>query len=200
MARLRKNLHQWAANDDVVALVQRFPGYVLEIENRHLDLVHFTELAGESRKAWPSDPLTAAAYARQALALWRGSPFSGHPLGPLGEMARVRLEEIRLNTLEILMDSYLELGQHRQYVGDLKQLVVAHPFHERFHEQLMIALYRSGRQGEALKIFKQSRRRLREEAGVEPSPQLHHRVTQILHHDPALWQTCDGWRVNRASG
>ena len=191
VSRLRKTLTGWAP----VGLSTQYPGYVLTIDESSLDITRFTHLAEACRRHWPADPVAVVEHARQALALWLGSPFPGHQLGALGQMAKVRLEETRLATLEMLMDASLELGQHRQSVGELRQLVVAHPFQEKFYEQLMLALYRSGRQGEALAAFEQARSRLSESLGVDPSPRLHQRMTQILRHDPALWSPCDEHRL-----
>jgi DNA-binding SARP family transcriptional activator len=194
IARLRKVVHAWSARDGAdIALIARYPGYVLLIDDDILDMTHFIRLAAQSRAAWPTDPLMASEYARKALAYFRGKPFAGHDLGPLGQAARVRMEEIRLTTRETLIDSSLELGFHRQLICECEELLIAYPLHERFYEQLMVALYRSGRQGEALALFGQARLRLREDLGVEPSPHLHHRMTQILHHDAGLWERCDSW-------
>lgn len=194
MARLRKDLHEWSALDGAdIALIARYPGYALLIDDDLVDMTHFKKLAAQSRAAWPADPLMASEYARKALAYFRGKPFAGHELGPLGQVARVRMEEIWLTTRETLIDASLELGLHRQLVYELEELLIAYPLHERFYEQLMVALYRSGRQGEALAFFRQARLRLREDLGVEPSPHLHHRMTQILHHDAGLWERCDSW-------
>jgi DNA-binding SARP family transcriptional activator len=201
MARLRKTLAGWAAADgDRVALMSRFPGYVLLIDDAAIDMSVFTRLAAQCRAAWPTDPPAASEYARKALACFHGTPFSGHNLGPLGQIARVRMEEAWLTTRETLTDASLELGLHRQCIGELEELVIAYPLYERFHEQLMVALYRCGRQAEALDVFRRARQRLHDDLGVEPSPHLHHRATQILRHDPGLWARCDSWQSDSLAG
>ncbi|MBP2479216.1 DNA-binding SARP family transcriptional activator [Crossiella equi] len=185
IARIRKDLAAWLP-EERVRIDWSHPGYVLRAPAERVDLCAFSTFAAGCAEAWPTDPARAAECGRQALALWRGAPFSGHDLGPTGRIARVRLEETRLATLETVMDARLELGLHRQQVGELKELVAANPYRERFHEQLIIALYRSQRQGEALEVYHSARLFLSEELGVEPSPQLRRTAAQVLRHDPAL--------------
>jgi DNA-binding SARP family transcriptional activator len=191
VARLRRDLNSWLGTCDV-HVDWRYPGYVLRIDEAEVDLCAFTRLVADCQNAWPADPLRCAEYGGRALALWRGVPFAGHELGPVGRIARVRLEEARLATLEIVLDARLALGLHRQQIAELRELVATNPFMERFHEQLILALYRSGRLGAALDAYHSARRTLRKDLGVEPSPQLSQRAAQVLRHDPDLWRLSDG--------
>ncbi len=192
VTRLRRDVTAWSVGR--VQVVHRHPGYVLVMDESCLDITEFTRLADATRRAWATDPQECVKLARRALALWQGIPFSGHPLGRLGTMARVRLEEAHLATLEFLMDAGLELGLHRQLVGELRELAVAHPFREQFYGQLILALYRCGRQREALEAFQLARRILNDELGVAPSPPLCDTFVRVLRQDPDLWHGAAGRR------
>ncbi|GAA1414984.1 BTAD domain-containing putative transcriptional regulator [Catellatospora coxensis] len=185
VARLRKDLASHLSGVEA-RIDWRHPGYVLHTDRAEVDICVFSDLAGDCAEAWPRNPLRAIESGRQALALWRGIPFAGHELGTLGRITRARLEETHLATLETVMDAKLELGLHRQLIGELRELVLAHPFYERFHVQLMIALYRCQRQSEALDAYHSVRRLLQSELGVEPSPQLRETATRVLRQDPVL--------------
>ena len=128
----------------------------------------------------------AAQLLADALAVWRGSVLDD--LGP-PEFAHTdvaRLEELRLTALDLRIDADLALGRHHSVIGELERLVVAHPFHERLHCQLMLALYRSGRQADALAVSSSVRQHLADELGIDPGPALRDMETAILRHDPAL--------------
>jgi len=185
VGRLRKDLAAWLPGGDV-RIDWCHPGYVLRVDESEVDLRIFGRHAADCAEAWPSDPHRAIESGRLALELWRGSPFSGHDLGPVGHRARVRLQETWLEVVETVMDARLQLGLHRHQVGELRELVAAYPFRERFYDQLMVALYRCQRQAEALEVYQSARKLLLRELGVEPAPQLSRRAAQVLRHDPAL--------------
>jgi DNA-binding SARP family transcriptional activator len=164
-------------------LVTRSPGYVLRVEPAELDLAVFERLRREARGARPE---TAAATLREALALWRGPALADLAYEPFAQAEIARLEELRLATLEERVDADLAAGQHADLVGELRALIAAQPLRERFRAQLMLALYRSARQAEALEVYQQARRELLDELGLEPGEALKRLERAILEQDPAL--------------
>ncbi|CAL9475556.1 BTAD domain-containing putative transcriptional regulator [Streptomyces sp. enrichment culture] len=151
-----------------------------------LDVVAAQDLATEAEKARHSGDLgEARALLGRALALWDGEPLAGVP-GPYAEAQRVRLEEWRLGLLESRLDMDLEQGCHAESVSELTALTAAHPLRERLRELLMLALYRSGRQAEALAVYADTRRLLADELGVDPGPGLRELQDRILRADPGL--------------
>jgi DNA-binding SARP family transcriptional activator len=165
------------------ALATQAPGYRLHIEPGDLDLLEFQGLTAEARAAPPE---RAAELRRQALDLWRGPPLADVELAGPARYEVGRLSEQHLATQIELLEAELELGRHAQLVGELELLVAAHPYQERLRELLMLALYRSGRQAEALAAYQTVRRVLREEVGLEPGQALRDLETAILRHDAAL--------------
>ena len=123
---------------------------------------------------------------REALALWRGPPLADLAYEPFAHVEIARLDELRTTAHEELVDAELELGHHAQVVGELEALVAENPWRERLRGQLMLALYRSGRQAEALQAYAQARETLIEELGIEPSEELQRLEQSILRHDPEL--------------
>jgi DNA-binding SARP family transcriptional activator len=165
------------------ALVTRSPGYVLRVEPGEFDLRRFEELVGQAQAA---DPRTASTALREALALWRGSPLADFAYEPFAQAEIVRLEELRLAALEDRIDADLARGLHAVLVSELEGLLAEHPLCERLRGQLMLALYRSGRQAEALEVFQAGRRLLDDELGLEPSESLKRLQKAILDHDASL--------------
>ncbi|MEU6088987.1 BTAD domain-containing putative transcriptional regulator [Streptomyces sp. NPDC047085] len=179
-SRLRKVL-------DPGVLVSESGGYAVRAPAEGaLDLAVAQELAGEAEKArGAGDLCRARSLLSEALDLWDGEPLAGVP-GPYAEAQRVRLEEWRLQLLESRLDMDLEQGCHAEAVSELTALTAAHPLRERLRELLMLALYRSGRQAEALAVYADTRRLLAEELGVDPRPGLRELQQRILQADPAL--------------
>jgi YVTN family beta-propeller protein len=168
-------------------LVTRGHGYLLQPELGQVDLDRFEALAAEGRQALgEGDARRAGDRLREALALWRGPPLADFAYEPFAQAATARLEEERLTALEDRIDADLELGRHAALVGELEALVREHPLRERLHAQLMLGLYRSGRQADALEHYQRARRRLIDELGIEPAPELQGLERAILNHDPAL--------------
>jgi DNA-binding SARP family transcriptional activator len=165
------------------ALATRSPGYVLRVGAGDFDLARFEHLVGEARGAAPA---VAAAKLREALALWRGTALADLAHEEFAAAEVGRLEELRVVALEERVEADLALGLHRELVADLEVLAAAHPYRERLHGQLMLALYRSGRQTDALERFQELRRLLDDELGLEPGEQLKQLQKAILAHDPAL--------------
>ncbi|MFI2760089.1 AfsR/SARP family transcriptional regulator [Streptomyces echinatus] len=179
-SRLRKVL-------DPGVLVSESGGYAVRSSGEGaLDLVVAQDLAAEAEKARGTGDLgRARSLLNEALALWDGEPLAGVP-GPYAEAQRARLEEWRLGLLESRLDLDLEQGCHADAVSELTALTAAHPLRERLRELLMLALYRSGRQAEALAVYADTRRLLAEELGVDPRPGLSELQQRILQADPAL--------------
>jgi hypothetical protein len=123
---------------------------------------------------------------REALEVWRGTALADFVYEPFAQVEIERLEELRIAVLSERIDADLALGRHLDLVGELEALVQQHPLHERLREQLMVALYRSGLQAEALELYQDTRRALVGELGLEPGPELQRLERAILTHDPAL--------------
>ena len=162
-------------------LVTRAPGYLLRLTDAELDLARFERLTAAAGEAPPAE---AARLLREALGLWRGPPLAD-AAGFL-DPERARLEELRLAALEALAEAELAGGNAAAVVGELESLVAQHPFHERLRAQLILALYRSGRQADALAAYREARRLLADELGLEPGPELQRLERAILVQDPAL--------------
>ncbi len=180
VARLRKALPSGT-------LRTRPPGYVVEVEADRLDLVRFERALAEGRRALGDGrPMHAASTLREALDLWRGQALTEFASEPFAVAEAARLEELRMLALEERIEADLALGSHSDLVGELDALVERHPFRERFRRQLMLALYRSGRQAEALTAYRDARRYFVDELGIEPSRSLHDLESAILRQDTTL--------------
>ena len=190
VSHLRHRLAGIGAQD---ALVTRQAGYGLFVRPDQVDAAQFEHLLGLGREAVDvGEPERAAGLLVEALSLWRGSVLDD--LGPpeFANTEAARLEELRLVALGHRIDADLALGKHHAVIAELERLVVAHPFREPLHSQLMLALYRSGRQADALAVSASVRRQLAEELGVDPGPALRELETAILRHDPALLLAGEG--------
>ena len=182
MSRLRRALS--AAGD---RLITRPPGYVLELNVDELDADRFEHLYKAGRAALDAGrPEDAVAALTKALALWRGPPLADFTYEPFAQGAIARLDELRLGAREELIEAQLAAGRHEQVVSELEFLIREHPFRERPRGQLMLALYRCGRQAQALEAFQDARRTLIEELAVEPGDFLRELEQAILRQDPAL--------------
>jgi len=159
------------------------PGYVIHLAPEQLDLHRFEQLTEEARRA---EARLAADRLREALALWRGEALADLAFEPFARSAIDRLEEIRLAALERRIEADLALGRHAEATAELEELVAEHPLRERLRGQLMLALYRSGRQAEALDVYRQARTTLVEEFGLEPSAGLRELERAVLAQDRAL--------------
>jgi DNA-binding SARP family transcriptional activator len=164
VSQLRKALGEAGA-----LVVTRPPGYVLQLDAEQVDLARFERLVDEADAAPPS---LAASKLREALALWRGPALADLAFESFAQPAIARLEELRLGAVEKRIDADLALGRHGELVGELEALAAEHPVRERVRAQLMLALYRCGRQADALAVYQSARRELVEELGIEPSPSL----------------------------
>ena len=168
-------------------LVTRAPGYVLRTEGVVVDATRFEQLAGDGRRALDDGSADEAARVfDEALALWRGPALAEFAYDDFAQAEIHRLGELRLSVTEDRVDALLRLGRHGELVGQLDSLVAAHPLRERLRGQWMLALYRSGRQAEALQAYRDGRRLLGSELGLEPGPELQRLERAILAQDPAL--------------
>jgi DNA-binding SARP family transcriptional activator len=182
-AALRVRISQLRKTIGADAIVTRPPGYVLRVGPDDVDLARFERLVANADGV---EPGVAAARLREALALWRGPPLADVAYEPFAQMAIARLEELRLVALERRIDADLALGRHAELVPELQALVAEHPLREGTQARLMVALYRTGRQAEALAAYREARRLLVEELGIEPSTALQELERAILRHDAAL--------------
>ena len=167
-------------------LVSSGAGYVLHLVPGQPDAVAFEQDLGRARQLRKTGDLTGAVTSlNSALSLWRGIAFAGVP-GPFAETERVRLGELRSSAAEERADVLLSLGRHEEVVPDLTAMVAEHALRERMRGLLMIALYRSGRHAEALRVFAEGRRVLADELGIDPGADLSRIHQQVLTADPAL--------------
>jgi DNA-binding SARP family transcriptional activator len=164
------------------AIATRSPGYLIHVEEGQLDLDRFERLIGAART---EESAAAAETLRDALALWRGPPLADVD-DAVARPERGRLEEQRLSALEQRIEADLALGRHALLVPELDGLVREHPLRERVRGQLMLTLYRCGRQADALEVYRSGRRLLDEELGLQPNDELQHLERAILNHDPSL--------------
>ena len=168
-------------------VVTRAPGYSLQVEPGQVDLERFQRLAAEGREALAAaESERAAARLGEALALWRGAPLAEFAYAEFAQREIARLEELRLGVLEDRIQADLECGRHAELIAELERLVAEEPLRERPRAQLMLALYRSGRQAEALEAYRDARRTLTEELGIEPGRELKEIEARILEQDPSL--------------
>jgi len=159
------------------------PGYLVRVGRDELDLSRFERLVEESEG---TSPQRAASLLREALALWRGAALGDLADEPFAQPEIQRLEELRLGAFERRIEADLSLGRHGDVVAELEGLTRRHPLRERLCAQLMRALYGSGRQAEALEVYRQTRSLLVDELGIEPSPALQELEQAILRHDASL--------------
>jgi YVTN family beta-propeller protein len=176
VSRLRKALGE-------NAIVTRPPGYLLDATPEQVDVGRFERLVEEAKREAPA---AAAATFRHALGLWRGSALADLAEEPFARAEIARLDEQRLAALENRIDADLALGRHSSVVAELEGLVRTHPYRERLRGQLMLALYRSGRQADALDAYRDARTALAEQLGLEPGHDLKDLERRILSQDPSL--------------
>lgn len=181
VSRLRQALEQAG---DRQPLATRPGAYLLRVGADELDVHRFECLARQGRQALAAnEPQQAVDRFREALALWRGAPLADLRYEPLAQSEITRLEELRAGVIEVRIDADLALGRHAEVVTELESLAAAHPLRERLHQQLMIALYRCGRQAAALAAYQSARRVLVAELGIEPSPALQRLQRAVLAQD-----------------
>ena len=184
LSELRKTLRSAGEGD---RLVTRPPGYMLRAAEFEVDALRFERLAAEGSAALAAgDAVTATQRLDEALGLWRGPALAGLDGAPFARSEADRLREERLAALEARADALLACGRHRDLVAELEGLTTAHPLRERFWLQRMLALYRSGRQADALRAYHDLRTTLVGELGIEPGPELRQLHARILNQDFGL--------------
>ncbi|CAL9618335.1 BTAD domain-containing putative transcriptional regulator [Streptomyces sp. enrichment culture] len=196
VSQLRKVLGEGGSDERAGALLTRAPGYLLEVPEQEFDLPRFERLRTQGRTTLQErDYVHASWLLHEALALWTGPALSGIPHGVRLESAAIRLDELRMDVLEQRILADLRLGRHQELAGELLALANEHPLRESVHGHLMVALYRTGRGSDALRVYGRLRHSLVEELGVEPGPALARLHERVLRRDPAL-----DWRPDREGG
>jgi SARP family transcriptional regulator, regulator of embCAB operon len=191
VSRLRRRLAALEPDRNDSRLITVPPGYQLSIDDDELDAAIFKRRIRQIQNDTAMPASDVADTIRQALSLWRGPAFGGQVRGALGQSLVARYEQARLSALGRLYDSELKLGRDMEIVAELSELVELEPLNERFCEQLMIALYRSGRQADALAAYRRLRTRMDNELGVEPSPAIRKFEVAVLAHDPKIGPRAD---------
>jgi DNA-binding SARP family transcriptional activator len=191
LSRVRRFLVQVGLDAD---LLQSTAGrYVLNVPRDNVDALRFRALVRQADRLLETDAAVALSTYEAALGLWFGSSLADIADLTAVRAERARLDELRLGALESMADAQLRLGYAHHVVTDLRYLVEIHPDRERMSQLLMVALYRTGQQTEALNVFDRIRARLQGEFGVDPSHPLRHTQHAILVHDPRLALSAPGW-------
>ena len=191
VSRLRKSLTDGEDGREQI-LTSEGTGYVLRVAPDQFDLLKFEELLGEADAALArNDAGSASASLAVALALWRGHALEDFTYEAFAQPAIARLEELRLMARERRIEAELALGRHEEVIVELEALVAEHPLREQLRQQLMVALYRSGRQADALATYKSARETLADELGIDPSPALREFERAVLRQDPTLAFTAE---------
>jgi len=164
-------------------VVTKSPGYLLRLDGDELDTALVSELVATARTAEAEARVQSL---REAEALWHGTPLADFAFDSFAQPAIARLEELRLNVTEERIEAELELGRHADAIGELEALLAEHPLRERLRSLLMLALYRSGRQADALQVYQDGRRALIEQLGIDPSPALQRLHGAILRQERSL--------------
>lgn len=185
VSRLRRRLLS-VADDRPARLTVQPGGYRLQVDEDNLDASVFMRRFTSARVLAATDPAAAVSAFQSALSLWRGAAFGNVAGGPLCRSAAARYDAARLIGLEAMFDLELQSGRHVDIIPALSELVESPMLNERFCEQLMVALYRSGLQTEALATYRRMRHRLDNELGVQPTHTLRNHEKAILAHDPSL--------------
>jgi DNA-binding SARP family transcriptional activator/class 3 adenylate cyclase/tetratricopeptide (TPR) repeat protein len=168
-------------------LLTRDPGYLLQVDPDQIDLHRFRRMVDEGRAALEGgEPWTAARLLHEAVALWRGPVLADVVVAGASWPELAGIDELEISAIEARIEADLVAGRHAELIGELEALIRLHPLREHLHGQMMLALYRSGRQADALGAYRHARRTLVEELGIEPSVRLQRLEQAILAQDPAL--------------
>jgi DNA-binding SARP family transcriptional activator len=200
--RLRRALARIAPDADPAAIVRtRSCGYALVLDPEAIDAVRFARLVARGlRELDGAEPRRAAGTLRSALALWRGEPYADYAYEPFVAAEARRLDELRRCAIEARVEAQLALGAHATVAAELERLVAREPLRERLHALFMVALYRCGRQGEALAAYRAARAALVDALGIEPGPELRRLQRAILEQSAWLEPGAGVAEVLRATG
>lgn len=187
VSRLRRSMCRILGKEFTQAcLVTRPSGYSLHVDDEDVDVTHFEHLTSVARAKIHSEPAEALKLLGKALSLWEGPALQGVADGPICSSSALHYDESRLAAIEDRLSASIAAGMHGEVIGELRKLSAIHPSRERLAEMLMLSLYRTGRQAEAVEVYQRSRKRLVEEFGIEPSHNLKVRIHAILKQDPML--------------
>lgn len=185
VARLRRIIDTHTGRDNLREVIRTSSfGYMLSLPEDDIDASLFCSLTRQAAGLHRTAPARAVQLLTEALALWRGAALLDTGQGLISRMAYTRLTETRLTAYEYLFDAALRLDRHREIISELHPLHAHYPLRERFAEQLITALYRSGRQAEALDVYHRTRRRLADSLGLEPGESLRAQFEKVLRREP----------------
>src|SRR5215211_2943882 len=182
VSRLRKALVDGRAEAEIIT---RGRGYELRLPEGSVDALRFEHLVQEAARA-SATAAGANGLAGAALELWRGAPLADVASEPFAAPEIGRLEELHMRAIELAIDAELAAGHHDEVIAQLEEMIAGEPLRERLHAQRMLALYRAGRQADALEAYREARTTLTEEIGVEPGPELQRLQAAVLAQDPSL--------------
>lgn len=186
VSRLRRQLAAMEPAPHRSRVVTHVSGYELIVDDEELDAARFVTGVDEIRRASPEDSADAASRLRELLGYWRGQAFERLDRGPVCQAAAARYEEHRIAAYQLLFDHELRNHNYSRIIPELRDLLTQYEFHETFYQQLMIALYQSGRLSDALSVYRDLSRRLAEEFGIDPSPTMREYEQAVLAHDPLI--------------
>lgn len=186
ISRLRRRLATLQPGHDESKIVTHVSGYELTVADDELDATSFIKGVETIRNYANADPREQVSELRSLLKLWRGQAFGNQKRGPIVRSAAARYEEHRITAYNLLFERELQSGNHAKIIPELRELTVKYEFHEKFQQQLMIALYRSGRQADALSVYRELRRHLSDQLGLDPSPVMQQYEQAVLQHNTSI--------------
>lgn len=186
VSRLRRRLGAIVPGTDDSPIITHVSGYEILARDDELDATTFTTGLEELRCANGIDSADLAGRLRCLLRLWRGQAFGGQDCGPILRAAAARYEEHRIAAYQLLFEHELRNGNHEKIIPELREMVTNYEFHEKFRQQLMVAYYRSGRQADALNVYRELGRRLSDQLGLDPSPAMRQLEQAVLAHNSSI--------------
>jgi SARP family transcriptional regulator, regulator of embCAB operon len=186
ISRLRRRLSAMEPGTIDSRVVTHVSGYELVVGDEELDAASFVRGLEELRGVVRADSAEFVRRVRRLLGLWRGQAFGSQDQGPILQAASARYEEHRIAAYQLLFDHELRSGNHSKIIPELHGLLARYEFHEQFWQQLMVALYRSGRQTDALNVYRELERRLSDQLGLDPSPTMRQYEQAVLNHHPSI--------------
>jgi DNA-binding SARP family transcriptional activator len=186
ISRLRRRLSAMEPGAIGSRVITHVSGYELVVRNEELDATSFLKGLEELRGAASTASADLVPRLRRLLGLWRGRAFGSQERGPILQSASARYEEHRIAAYQLLFEHELRSGNHSKVIPELREMVARYEFHEQFWQQLMVALYRSGRQADALDVYRELGRRLSDQLGLDPSPTMRQYEQAVLAHHPSM--------------